>query len=123
MIKEKKRRWRNLGFMTCLMLASILSLSCHRVSPGPLPLEGKQHLKNYLVGHRAWQSWQEAESYQVFWSFDEDGTFSTWIDNIEGDGLGRLYPETFPAGTERATGRWQLIGENVPFALQWSEMQ
>lgn len=103
----------------CLFLLTLISCV---PSPGPVELRDLAHFEDYLAGHFTWQSWQDADSFQQYWKFTEDGEFSAWIENLKGDGLAHLYPEVFPAGTVRVKGKWSLSADGDFYQLHLSEI-
>ena len=68
--------------------------------PGPVPLEGQWHMADYLSGPKRWKG-------PVFWRFNEDGTFVTWIEGPLDKDLDSLISIPIPPGETHLTGHWR----------------
>jgi|GEM_PF-1518825 len=104
-----------------LLLIFLALMGCNQA--GPVKLQGLDHMRSYLHGHNAWQSWASAEELEQYWSFKEDGSFIAWTENLDGDGLIRSFPEVFPDQVYRVTGEWAVEKVDSNYTLELSQIK
>ena len=63
-------------------------------------------MEDYLASARTWKLWYEDDPVQ-FWKFDQDGTFTAWIDGESDLSFKSLFPAAIKYETTRLTGKWQ----------------
>lgn len=112
---KKAKRW----FLPAALLLPVAAVVKFYMipRPGPVQLQGLDHMRSYLSGHAAWQSREEAEKFGQYWSFQEDGIFTAWLDDREADGLTVLFPGVFPFATASASGRWSVGKSELGYDL------